>query len=296
MTRQQRMRLAPCLAALLRQHTVHSIENDPISFPRRYRDPKEIEVVGWLAASFAYGSVPLFSAIVEKVLSLAGESFYHYLCSFDLKRERRRFNGIYYRFDRQEDILSWIDLMSKIVQKYGAIKPLFLSCYHEEDHDLGETLARFVDRVKALDSRSVHQEKKPNGLLGFLSTPEKGSACKRLNLYLRWMVRRKDGIDFGLWKEIPPSKLIIPLDTHIARIGRYLGLTFRKTADFKMAREITETLKYFDPIDPLKYDFSLCHLGISDACPKQPMPEKCRLCPLQPACKMGRSFLLCFRQ
>jgi len=90
---------------------------------------------------------------------------------------------------------------------------------------------------------------------------------------------------------IPPSKLIIPLDTHIARIGQYLGLTSRKTADWKMAKEITDNLKEMDPSDPVKYDFPLCHLGISGSCPIFPNPEKCRVCPLLPACKMGMAIL-----
>jgi hypothetical protein len=94
-------------------------------------------------------------------------------------------------------------------------------------------------------------------------SPASGSACKRLCMFLRWMVRPADGIDLGLWKAIPPRKLIIPVDAHIQRISRFLGLTQRKQADWRMAQEITAALKKFDSDDPVKYDFSLCHIGIS---------------------------------
>jgi uncharacterized protein (TIGR02757 family) len=106
-------------------------------------------------------------------------------------------------------------------------------------------------------------------------SPDKGSACKRMNLYLRWMVRDRD-IDFGIWKGIPKDRLIIPLDTHIARIGKCLGLTVRSTADWKMAQEITRSLKRLDPVDPLKYDFALCHQGIAGVCSTQKCAD-CRL-------------------
>ena len=290
MTRQQRIRLAPHLEALFETPRMHRIENDPIAIPRRYKDPKEIELVGWLASSLAYGRVSLFRPVIEQVLSLSNGSFYLYLRDFDLQKERHRFHRIYYRFNQPSDILCLVYLMSRIVRQYGGIKPFFLSCYREEEIDLGAALSRFVAGIKAIDTRPVyHTAEKPYGLLYFFPNPAQGSSCKRFNLYLRWMIRPNDGIDFGLWKEMPSSKLIIPLDTHIARIGRYLGLTSRKTADLKMAREITKNLKFFDPTDPLKYDFSLCHLGISQDCPasRSPIPEKCRACLLQPACKRG---------
>jgi uncharacterized protein (TIGR02757 family) len=293
MTRTQKARLGPLLEAFYNIPCRHRIENDPIVIPRRYTDPLDIETVGWLTVSFAYGRAPLFNQTVEKVLSLthgpAQESFYRYLLHFDLEKERHRFREIYYRFSRSDDILAFVYIMSRIVQKYGGIKPLFLAGYHDDDPDIGDALGQFVKKVKGIDTRPVYgHAKKPYGLLYFFPSPENGGACKRLHLYLRWMIRPNNGIDFGLWNEIPPAKLIIPLDTHIARIGRYLGLTARKTTDLKMAREITQSLAQFDPVDPLKYDFPLCHLGISQNCPTSPNVVKCRVCPLQPACKTGK--------
>ncbi|MDP2277151.1 MAG: TIGR02757 family protein [Nitrospirota bacterium] len=116
---------------------------------------------------------------------------------------------------------------------------------------------------------------KPDGLLQFFPSPSKGSACKRMNLFLRWMIRQRD-IDFGIWKGIPENKLVIPLDTHIAKISKCLGFTKRKSQDWKMAVEITDALKKLDSDDPLKYDFAMCHYGISGLC--GPEFNKCDKC------------------
>jgi uncharacterized protein (TIGR02757 family) len=122
----------------------------------------------------------------------------------------------------------------------------------------------------------------------FLSDPASGSACKRLNLFLRWMVRPDDGLDLGLWAPVRPDQLVIPLDTHEARISRYLGLSDRRTVDWKMAVEVTEGLRRLDPSDPVRYDFALSRLGILDECPRRRDPVKCRRCPLVPVCTLGR--------
>jgi uncharacterized protein (TIGR02757 family) len=125
-------------------------------------------------------------------------------------------------------------------------------------------------------SKVYGKDVRPRGMAQFFPSPVKGSACKRMNLFLRWMVRKKD-IDFGLWKSIPGNKLVIPLDIHIARISQCLGFTRRASADWKAAREITEALKKLDPDDPLKYDFALCHHGISGLC-KSGDDSACKTC------------------
>ncbi|HZN92334.1 MAG TPA: DUF2400 family protein [Myxococcales bacterium] len=115
-----------------------------------------------------------------------------------------------------------------------------------------------------------------------------GGAAKRLNLYLRWMVRGPDEVDFGIWTRVSPARLVIPLDTHIHRMARHLGLTRRKTAGWKTAEEITAALRRIDPADPVKYDFALCHFGMSGACPLKPARAVCEGCALLPACRTGR--------
>jgi len=292
MTKIQEKRLAPRLESFYRDvSSFHRIKDDPIEIPRRYKDPMDIEVVAWLTAALSYGRVDLFKKTVDRILALSAGRPDYYLRTFNLSRERERFRGIYYRLNATEDLLAFAYLMSRVLVRHGSFGKLFVSLYREEEEDLGPTLSRVIAEIRSFDLRPVYgRNQTPAGLRQLLSAPISGSACKRMNLFLRWMVRpkeAKDGIDFGLWPEIPPSKLIIPLDTHIARISAYLGLTTRKSPGWKMAKEITENLLRFDPRDPLKYDFALCHLGISGDCPINPNREKCRVCPLLGACKRG---------
>lgn len=277
-----------CLNALfLKWPRRERIKSDPIEFPQRYQEPKEIEVVAFLSAMLAYGRIALFKPVIEKILTLSNGNFYDYLARFDAARERPRFEGIYYRFNTTEDLLCLMTVMSRVIREYGTIGTLFASLYDKEDTDIGPTLSRFIARLLRL----IPAQTTP-GLRHLFPPPEKGSACKRLNLFLRWMIRPNDGIDFGLWSGIPPEKLIIPLDTHIVRIGSYLNLSTRKSPNWKMAQEITQTLKDCDPVDPLKYDFPLCHLGISGACPTERDHKKCRICPLQRVCRRSEQEII----
>ncbi|MEK7286533.1 MAG: TIGR02757 family protein [Nitrospirota bacterium] len=291
MTLRQIKRLADPLEALYNIPILHRIQNDPVAILHRYCDPIEIETVGWLTASFSYGRASFFHQPIEKILSLAKESdsFYKYLLTFNLSRERHRFRDITYRFNSANDILALIYIMSQIISEYGTLQAAFMSGFRDTDPDIGSALSRFVEKMRNTDTKPIYgTTKKPAGLLHFFPSPAEGSACKRWNLYLRWMVRPNQCLDFGIWKAIFPSQLIIPLDTHITRIGQYLGLTSRKTPDWVMAKEITQNLMRFDPNDPLKYDFPLCHLGISGLCPTVLKREKCQICPLLPACPRGR--------
>jgi uncharacterized protein (TIGR02757 family) len=113
-------------------------------------------------------------------------------------------------------------------------------------------------------------------------------AAKRLNLYLRWMVRGPDEVDLGVWPGLRPAQLVIPVDTHVARIAALLGLCGRRTVGWAMAEEITGSLRLLDPQDPVKYDFALCHYGMSGACPVSPRRASCLACPLRSACRRGR--------
>lgn len=125
------------------------------------------------------------------------------------------------------------------------------------------------------------------GLHHLLPFAEAGAA-KRLNLYLRWMVRGPDEIDFGIWKQVKPSELVIPLDTHVMRISRWLGLTKRNTIGWATAEEVTASLRRLDPLDPVRYDFALCHYGMSGVCPAKPVRTNCVKCPLRGECAIGR--------
>lgn len=245
-----------------RQRLLH----DPIEFPHRYKNAEDIEVAGFLACCFAYGRIGLFKPVIEKILSAMGESPYDFLLHFTVGRQAKRFQGIQYRFNRNEDIICLLFMLQGILRQDSSLESIFVKSYRNADDNIGNGLTAMMDRFLSVDTTKVYGRNiKPSGLTQFFPSPAGGSACKRQNLFLRWMVRDRD-IDFGIWKDIPKNKLVIPLDTHIMKISRCLGFTKRNSADWKTAVEITGALKQFDPKDPLKYDFALCHHGVSGIC------------------------------
>jgi len=238
------------------------LTHDPIEFPHRYSNPEDIEIAGFIASCLAYGKIELFKPVIEKILRPMGRHPFNFLMDFTL-RDKEYFKDINYRFNREKDIICLIYLLSKVLKKWNSLKNLFYHYYNPIDEDIKSALNSFINSFLTIDTSPIYgKDIKPYGLTQFFPSPKRGSACKRMNLFLRWMVRNRD-IDLGIWDRIPPSKLIIPLDTHIARISRCLGLTERTTIDWKTAKEITDALKRFDPVDPLKYDFVLCHEGVS---------------------------------
>ncbi len=259
------------------------ILHDPIEFPYRYDKPEDIEVVGFIASCFAYGRVELFKPVIGNILSIMNKSPYIFLLEFNAGKHGRLFKGVKYRFNENKDIICLFYIMGEVLRKHKHIDVSFKRFYKQNDTDTGNALAGFIDYTSGMDTSKVYGSNiRPAGLVQFFPSPAKGSACKRMNLFLRWMIRDKD-IDFGIWKGIPKNKLVIPLDTHIARISRCLGFTKRKADDWKTAAEITNALRKLDPEDPLKYDFAMCHHGISGLCSSRKLKEKagCRGCALK---------------
>lgn len=233
--------------------------HDPIRFPMRYKRKRDIEAAAFIAASFAYGRVGLFVPVIAKVLKVMGNSPSDFLRDFNVNKRRNLFAGVRYRFNDTDDIVSLLYIISVLLSRHGSIENAFGRFYRKEDSNTGSALSGIMDYILEIDTSRVYGRNiRPRGLLQFFPSPRKGSACKRANLFLRWMVRDRD-IDFGIWKGIPKNRLVIPLDTHVAQASRRLGLTERKSADWKTAIEVTEALKKIDPEDPLKYDFVLCH-------------------------------------
>jgi uncharacterized protein (TIGR02757 family) len=254
------------------------LSHDPIEFPHRYADPEDIEVAGFIASCFAYGKIDLFKPVIEKILEPGRRHPAKFFASLDFKRHPSIFNGVSYRFNKEEDIACLIYIMGRSLKEWGSLKNLFYHHYEEDKGDIRTALEGFIDYYLEIDTSPIYGKNiRPRGLKHLLPSPRTGSACKRMNLFLRWMVRKKD-IDLGIWDKILPSRLIIPLDTHIAKISKCLGLTMRKSSDWKTAREITESLKRFDPDDPLKYDFALCHQGISGLCKGEKTAKACLSC------------------
>lgn len=231
--------------------------HDPIRFPMMYEKKEDIEASAFIASSFAYGRVEAFSGFIEGLLSAMGESPHDFLLGFRPGQGRRNLLGGY-RFSSTEDVLSFLAALGALLKRDGSIERAFMSFYGHDDPHTENALRGFLGRLRGLAPL------KSQGLFHLIPSPEGGSAFKRANLFLRWMVRDAD-VDFGLWRGIPKSRLIIPLDTHIAKAAMRLGLTGRKSNDLKTAVEITDALKTIDPEDPLKYDFPLCHAGMLKA-------------------------------
>ncbi len=251
---------------------VSTITPDPLELVLRYRDPLDQEVAGLLAAAFAYGRADIVVANVGRVLDAMVPSPYLYLKTFARSEAEARFAAFAHRFQKMPELVTLLGCMAETIEEHGSLGELFQACYREEDDDIGPSLARFVETMR---SRSIEY---------LLTSPNDGSACKRMNLYLRWMVRRTSP-DLGLWTFVDPAKLVMPLDTHIHRIATFLGLNKRKSADWKAARALTDRLAKFNPTDPVRYDFALCRLGILDLCSRKRRKENCDVCLLREVCR-----------
>jgi uncharacterized protein (TIGR02757 family) len=204
-------------------------------------------------------------AFLERLFSLLGGRPSEFVRDFSPERDGALFSGVRYRIWRTEDVVSLLHVVGTLLREYGSMEGAFMRGYSADDRDIGNALAGFSGIAHAVDASYIYGGREKPKSFNFFPSPAAGSACKRACLYLRWMVRDRD-IDFGLWKGVPKAALVIPLDTHIARVSRCLGLAHKKTEGWKMAVEITGALKAMDPDDPLKYDFALCHRGIEGLC------------------------------
>jgi uncharacterized protein (TIGR02757 family) len=280
------------LESLYRRYGPETESTDPILFPRRYAADEDREVAGWIASAFAYGQVRTIQDNVERLLGALGPRPARALdriCDF---REfaREELFGFRHRFHGAADAAALLYAIARARGEAGSVRAFFERELDPEEPDVAGLVSRAVARIEAFDYRPVLgarriPERSP--VRFFFPDPAAGSACKRWNLYLRWMVR-SDALDLGLWPGIPTDRLVIPTDTHVHRIARRLGLTRRKTADWKAAREITTSLARFDPRDPVRFDYALCRIGILDICRPRPSRSLCDDCPVQDPCLIGR--------
>ncbi len=273
------------LDALAAKIDIGMIAPDPLQLVHRYDEARDQEIAGLLAAAFAYGRADIVVRNVGDVLLRMGSSPDAYLRSFDARDAVRRFRGFTHRFHKTPDLVALLARVSWAVTTHGSLGELFRASYRETDEDIGKSLQRFVETLIAADGSLPRLTPPRRAALSYLLTsPADGSACKRMNLYLRWMVRRESP-DLGLWTFVDPAKLIMPVDTHIHRISTFLGLNDRKSADWKSARAITAKLAVFNPSDPVRYDFALCRLGILDLCSRKRRKENCDVCLLRDVCR-----------
>jgi uncharacterized protein (TIGR02757 family) len=199
-------------------------------------------------------------------LKVLGDRPAAYVRGFDPRRDRSALDGLVHRWIRDVDLVALLWLLKQMLDRSGSIERFFTESYDRAAPDVSAALDSFSTRALALDLRTAYRRTPSRpGVCYFFPRPSTGSACKRLNLFLRWMVRH-DALDLGVWSGVPPSALVVPLDTHVIRVGRCLGLTRYVSPGWAMARDITGSLRRLDPEDPVKYDFALCHLGMMNGC------------------------------
>ncbi|WP_425537998.1 TIGR02757 family protein [Myxococcus stipitatus] len=260
---------------------------DPVEFPHRYQDPRDIEVSALLAAALAYGRADLFRPKVDALLGRMGASPAAFVRELDVRGAKALLEGFVYRFNVGTDVAVLLLGMGRALREHGALETLFVQGLIAEGGMHG-ALSAFTTALRRVPMAPLRAAMGPErGLHHLLPSPLGPGAAKRLNLFLRWMVRGPDTVDFGIWKQVSPSALVIPLDTHIGRISGHLGLTRRTDLTWRTAEEVTASLRALDAGDPVRYDFALCHYGMSGACPSTPVAENCERCALLPACRVG---------
>jgi len=241
-----RAKLEALYSAYNRRCYVHP---DPLEFLYDFPDPLDVEIVGVIASSLAYGNVKQILRSVSLVLSKMKPCPSAFLLNLPFNRIAGIFSDFKHRFTTGEDLARLLWGLRRVIERHGSLQECFKSRLHRDDRTVIPALSAFVAELF------------PDGSDFLVPAPGKGSACKRLNLFLRWMVRRDD-VDPGGWDGVSPSKLLVPLDTHMHHFAMRLGLTERRQADLQTALEITEAFRELSPHDPVRYDFALTRFGI----------------------------------
>jgi len=268
----------PLLAELLeatyrRYHTERHLQQDPLSLVRRFTAPADIEVAGIIASSFAFGRVDGFMPKIEKLLLRLGSSPAVTLATAREDAPDQLADGMRHRFAGPREIAGLLRRLALMMRETGRVRPAFDVGYRRE--------GRVEDGLKTLS-----QQLRGDGEPGFLIPSfERGSAMKRMNLFLRWMVR-DDGLDLGIWRDVPTSRLLMPLDVHVFRIAQRLGLLKPRSSSPSLAdaAALRDALANFDEQDPVRFDFALSHLGISGDCRHGRDTAACASCALKGFC------------
>ncbi|MBI2376511.1 MAG: TIGR02757 family protein [Deltaproteobacteria bacterium] len=254
------------------------VRSDPVELVRAFHDPHDQEVAGLLVATLAYGRVASIRAAAHRALFALGPS----PASAVDRGEGAKLSGFVYRFQKGEDVPCLLRAIAIVRARRGSLANGLLA-HDRGGPDYAEALDGLVEELRAA-------ARHPSYGLEFLLPRVTNGAAKRLWLFLRWMIRAEDGIDLGTWRRFgsfDPARLLVPLDTHVERISRYIGLTDRKSGDLAMAREVTRSLARLRPDDPVAYDVALCHLGVSGSCPRRRDKVRCVGCPIRAICRLG---------
>jgi uncharacterized protein (TIGR02757 family) len=230
------------------------IESDPIQIPHQFSKKEDIEISAFLAATIAWGNRKMIIRNSQRMVDLMDKSPYDFVMNHS-EDDLQSLKGFVHRTFNHEDLIQFVKSLKNIYQNHGGIEAVFEK--YQGDDDLKESIFMFREHFFEIE----HQKRN----LRHVSNPMKGSASKRINMFLRWMVRNDNkGVDFGMWKGISPAKLSIPLDVHSGRIARELGMLSRKQDNWKAVAELDQYLRKFDANDPAKYDFALFGIGVFD--------------------------------
>lgn len=231
------------------------IEGDPISIPHRFSRLQDIEIAGFWTAMLAWGQRKTIISSAAGLIERMDGAPYDFVLNHE-ERDRSRFLDFKHRTFQATDALYFLEFFQQYYRGHDSLEDAFARHLRPSDEHVGPALAGFHDLFFSLPFAPERTRK-------HIATPARQSACKRLNMFLRWMVRRDGrGVDFGLWRRIRPAQLVMPLDVHVERVARRLGLLERRQVDWQAALELTERLRAFDPGDPVKYDFALFGLGV----------------------------------
>ncbi len=255
------------------------LANDPLGIVREYADDADREVVALVAAVLAYGQVQLVRNAIRRALEPLGNNPAQFLLNADSDSITGATSGFLYRMTKAEDLADLFHAISTSLKEDGSLDATFARSKADTFTE------RCSDFVQTLRSWRLRPEP-TRGFRYLLVDPADGSTAKRFCLFLRWVARSGEP-DLGLWESVSTAEIGVPVDTHTKRFWRYLGVCQRKTVDWKLVLEITENLKILDSVDPLKYDFSVCHLGISKACIHERSEEHCPSCPIEPVCQLS---------
>jgi uncharacterized protein (TIGR02757 family) len=231
------------------------IENDPISIPHGFSRLQDIEITGFWTAMLSWGQRKTIIQSARSLIERMDGAPYDFVVNHE-EQDRRRLEDFYHRTFQPLDALYFLAFFQEYYRRHDSLEGAFSRHLKPGMPDAGPALSGFHELFFSLPDAPERTRK-------HVSTPARKSACKRLNMFLRWMVRRDDrGVDFGLWRQILPSQLLIPLDVHVERVARKLGLLHRQQSDWQAVLELTEALRRFDPEDPVKYDYALFGLGV----------------------------------
>ena len=257
---------------------------DPIERVRPFADPADREIAAFLAAGLAFGRVASIVASIDRVFAAMGPSPAAFVRGFDPDRDRAALGGCVHRWVGPDDLAAVCVILRHMLETSGSLEAFFLAADDGESVDVGPALERFSARAREVPLSCLYGRVPASpGVHTFFSRPSTGSACKRLNLFLRWMVRT-DGVDLGTWRRMSPARLVVPLDVHVIRVSQCLGLTRYRSPGWRMAADITASLRTVDPDDPVRYDFALCHIGMLGLCGFRTEAADSR-CPMRGACR-----------